>query len=118
MPGNPNCEKRTHQCCQVNSSLSRQRRRTRGNRTSKPAAEDQARKELGYTYEFVELGGIATFDGLTRALAIEEQLFAMLDKCLKRLLLVRGLKSISGTSSSGPRRELQGPRKPRDRQPT
>jgi hypothetical protein len=35
-----------------------------------------------------------------RDLAIEEQLCAMIDKCLKRLLIVRGLKPISATLSS------------------
>jgi hypothetical protein len=80
------------------------------------AAEDQVRKELGYTYEFVEIGEVATFDGLTQDLAIEEQLFAMIDKCLKRLLLVKGLKSISGTSSSAPTPRIAGPRKSRDQQ--
>ena len=47
-----------------------------------------------------KVSGSPTFDGLTNDLAIEEQLCAMIDKCLKRLLIVRGLKPISATSSS------------------
>jgi len=49
------------------------------------------------------------FNTLSRDLRIEELLDDRIDKCLKRLLLVRGLKSISGSSSSVPRRRIAGP---------
>jgi hypothetical protein len=75
------------------------------------AVEDQAREELGDTYEFVEIGEAATFAGLVQDLAIEEQLAAMINKYLKRLLFLRGLKSISGTSSSVPPARIAGPSK-------
>jgi hypothetical protein len=58
-------------------------------------AEEQARKELGEAYELVQVGSTATVDQLMRELEIQERLDAMIDKCVKRLLLLRGLKSIS-----------------------
>jgi hypothetical protein len=58
------------------------------------AAESQARNELGELYGLVEIGEAATLDGLLRALQVEERLDALIDRCIKRLLLVRGLKSI------------------------
>jgi hypothetical protein len=67
------------------------------------ATEDQARKEFGATYELVEIGETATIDGLMDELAVQDRLDAMLDKCLKRLLFLRGLKSISATPSSAPK---------------
>jgi hypothetical protein len=59
------------------------------------AAEAQARKELGETYELVEIGGEATLDRLMKELDIHDRLDAMIDRCLKRLLFVRGLKSLA-----------------------
>ncbi len=70
------------------------------------AAEDQARQELGDTYELVEIGETATVDCLMRDSEVEDRLDARIDKCLKRLLLWRGLKSISSTSSSTPPQRL------------
>ena len=75
------------------------------------AAEDQARKEFGDMYELVELGEAATIDGLTRELDIKERLNALIEKCLKRLLLVRGLKSISAAPSSASAKRIPGPSK-------
>jgi hypothetical protein len=37
---------------------------------------------------------MATFEGLMREWEVEERLGAMIDRCLKRLLFVRGLKSL------------------------
>jgi hypothetical protein len=70
------------------------------------AAENQVREELGELYSLVEMGDEATLEGLDRSLAIQERLDSMIDKCLKRLLFVRGLKSISTASSSPPRERL------------
>jgi hypothetical protein len=58
------------------------------------AAEAQARQEFGEHYGLVELGDEATFEGLAKQLAILERLDSMIDRCLKRLLLIRGLKSL------------------------
>ena len=73
------------------------------------AAKDQARKELGEIYGLVEVGEEATVDRLMKDLEVQERLDAMIDKCLKRLLFVRGLKSISGAPASAPRERLAGP---------
>jgi hypothetical protein len=75
------------------------------------AAKDQARKELGDTYELVEIGETATVDGLLRDLGVEERLDAMIDKCLKRLLFLRGLKSLSTAPSSAPPQPIPVPRR-------
>jgi len=66
------------------------------------AAEDQTRKDLGANYELVEIGEVATVDRLLQDLAVVERLDAMIDKCLKRLLFLRGLKSLRPVSSSPP----------------
>jgi hypothetical protein len=74
-------------------------------------AQDQVRKELGDTYELVELGGVATFDGLTKALDVEERLDAAIARCLKQLLLVRGVKSVAATpAAASPKRALAPPK--------
>jgi hypothetical protein len=46
---------------------------------------------------------------LMKDLAVEERLDAAIDKCLKRLLFVKGLKSISASSSSAPPKRVAGP---------
>ena len=75
-------------------------------------AKDQAQKELGDIYELIQAGEATTFDGLTKELEIQERLDAAVSRCLKRLLLVRGIKSISDTPlpTSRPKR-LTGPSK-------
>jgi hypothetical protein len=74
-------------------------------------AERQARKELGEVYELAEIGKTATVDGLLRALGVEERLDAMIDKCLKQLLFLRGLKSLSVASSSAPSQSIPKPQR-------
>jgi hypothetical protein len=66
------------------------------------AAEEQAREELGEKYELVEVGEAATVDRLLRDFGVEERLDAMIDKGLKRLLFLRGVKSLSTAPSSAP----------------
>jgi hypothetical protein len=73
------------------------------------AAESQARKELGELYALVEMGDEVTVDRLIRYLHVFERLDAMIDKSLKRLLLIRGLKSMSFASTSVPPERLPGP---------
>ena len=58
------------------------------------AVEDQARKDLGANYVLVEIGETATMERLLQDLAVEERVDAIIDKCLKRLLFLRGLKSL------------------------
>ena len=74
-------------------------------------AQDRVRKELGDTFELVEIGEAATFDGLKNELDIRERLDALIEKCVKRLLLVRGFKSVSAAPSSEIPRRVSGPSK-------
>jgi hypothetical protein len=77
------------------------------------AAHEEARKELGAMYRFVEIGKAATSNGLLEDLELEERLDGLIDKCLKRLLFLRGLKSISASSSasSAPQARISRPSK-------
>jgi hypothetical protein len=73
------------------------------------AAEEQARKELGDRYALVEIGEAATLGHLLKDLQVEERLDAMIDKCLKRLLFLRGVKSLSSAASSAPPQPVAEP---------
>jgi len=73
------------------------------------AAETQARNELGEQYALVEMGEEATVDCLMKELEVQDRLDSMIDKCLKRLLFVRGLKSISSAPAPAPRPRIAGP---------
>jgi hypothetical protein len=78
---------------------------------------DHARKKLGKDFRLVEIGDTATVEGLLRDLQIEERLDALIDKYLKRLLFLRGLKSISHQPPLQPLSSvLQVPRELRNRQ--
>ena len=73
------------------------------------AAESQAREELGELYDLAEMGEEVTIDGLMRDLMVQERLDAIIDKCLKRLLFLKGLESLGSSASPPPR--LTGPSK-------
>jgi len=64
------------------------------------AAQEQAQKELGEAYKLVEIGETASFDQLVTELKVMEYLDSLIDRLLKRLLYLRGLKSISPASCS------------------
>jgi hypothetical protein len=71
------------------------------------AADEQAQKELGLFYELTKLGEVATIDYLQNELSLIDRLDGMIDRCIKRLLPARGLKSISpsaSTAASGTKR--------------
>jgi hypothetical protein len=74
-------------------------------------ADSEAQEELGESYEFVEIGSAATCGGLTSELEIQERLDAAIAKCLKQLLMVRGVKSITAASSSESPKRVTGPSK-------
>ena len=75
------------------------------------AAEHRAQKELGNAYELIKVGDAATFDGLEKELDIDERLDAAIARCLKQLLLVRGVKSVSATpTSESPKHALEPPK--------
>jgi hypothetical protein len=73
------------------------------------AADDIARHELGDMYELAKMADTVTVACLMKDLAVEERLDAAIDKCLKRLLFVKGVKSISASSSSAPPKRVAGP---------
>jgi hypothetical protein len=56
--------------------------------------EKAARKALGKDLVLVEIGDIATTGHLLDELSIFDRLDASMDRCLKRLLMVRGIKSM------------------------
>jgi len=74
------------------------------------AAEEEARQELGDLYELAAIGKSATLEGLAEYLDIVDRIDAKIDKLLKRLLFLKGLKSISESPSlPSPQRRLPGP---------
>jgi len=75
------------------------------------AAEKQAREELGDIYQLIDIGEPATVEGLMKELDIKERLDGLISKCLKQLLMARGVKSLSTASSSVPTPQISGPRK-------
>jgi hypothetical protein len=75
------------------------------------AAKEQARQELGDTYTLIDVGEPATIEGLVKELDIKERLDGSISKCLKQLLMVRGVKSLSAASSSVATPQISGPRK-------
>ena len=64
----------------------------------------QTLKTLGDAFELVEIGEAATFDGLTKELETQERLDAAINRCLKQLLMVRGVKSIAAAPPSAAKR--------------
>lgn len=73
------------------------------------AADEIARNELGDLYALATMADKVTVACLMKDLALEERLDAAVDKCLRRLLLVKGFKSISVSSSSAPPKRVAGP---------
>lgn len=71
-------------------------------RAEQQAAKKQAKKELGEDYNLVELGDAVAIDQLLDELSVVDRLDGMIDRYLKRLLFVRGLKSLSSGSSTAP----------------
>jgi hypothetical protein len=74
-------------------------------------AEEQARQELGDIYELIDIGEPTTIKGLMAELDVKERLDSSINKCLKQLLTVRGIKSLSSSSSPAATRQIAGPRK-------
>jgi hypothetical protein len=72
---------------------------------------DSEAQEDGESYEFVEIGSAATFCGLTSELEIQERLDAAINRCLKQLLMVRGVKSVAAEPPSASPKRIIGPTK-------
>ena len=70
------------------------------------AADDQARAELGAAINLVELGDVVTYGYLKEQLGIMEQLEAMIARAYKKLLYVRGIKSMSPSVAATPPQPL------------
>ena len=60
----------------------------------------EARTELGPAIELVEIGDVATIEYLEKELGIRERLHGMIARLEKRLLYLRGIKSISASSAT------------------
>ena len=61
-------------------------------------ATERAKAELGAWLELIEIGEIATTEYLLQELDIIERINGMIDRCIKRLLMIRGAKSLSESS--------------------
>jgi len=66
------------------------------------AADEQAKAELGDAIELVELGDVVTYEFLEKQLAIMERLEVMIARAYKKLLYVRGVKSMSFSTAAAP----------------
>jgi hypothetical protein len=64
------------------------------------AVENEAREELGDDYKFIEAGKDTTLDEVIANFDVEARLDSMIDACVKRLLHLRGFKSLSSSTSS------------------
>jgi len=78
---------------------------------ARKAALAQAQEELGDRYIFVEMGSTVTLEQTFKDFEVEERFDAMIEKLLKRLLFVKGLKSLPSAASSAPVPRITGPRK-------
>jgi hypothetical protein len=75
------------------------------------AEDDEARQELGDLYGLVAAGEVATISYLGGELNFRERLGEMIERCIKRLLHAKALKSISAPAASAPTRHLSTPLK-------
>jgi hypothetical protein len=71
-------------------------------RAATEAAKRETREELGEAMQLVEMGSEVTIERLFEELSVVERLDGMIDRAIKRLLLVRGVKSMSLSSSIAP----------------
>jgi hypothetical protein len=61
-------------------------------------ADQRAQRELAPVQELIDIGKAATPDELLKDLELFDRLDAAIARCLKQLLLMRGVKSISASS--------------------
>lgn len=69
-------------------------------RALRKEADERAGRELGGAQELVDIGEVATIDHLLEELALMERLDGMIERCVKRLLFIKGLKSVAASSSA------------------
>jgi len=71
------------------------------------AAESQWREEFGEEIcDLVDTGADATLDGLAKHLAVQQRLDAMIDGCIRRLLMVKGVKTLTSKPNPVGRQRL------------
>jgi hypothetical protein len=70
------------------------------------AAAEQASNEFKDVWDLVVIGEEATIEGLLRDLDVRDRLDAKIDRHLKRLLHLKGIKSISAATFSAPPKPL------------
>ncbi len=77
-------------------------------RTAQRQADEQrTRQEMGHAaFELARMSHIATTGYLLHELSIIDRIDGMIDRCLKRLLLVRGVKSISPSLSKAAPKQI------------
>jgi hypothetical protein len=74
--------------------------KSRERTAQRQAEEEKIRREMGdAAFELAGISYVATTGYLMHELSIIDRIDAMIDRCLKRLLLVRGVKSISPSLS-------------------
>jgi hypothetical protein len=71
-------------------------------RADTKAAEEEIENVLGDALALVEMGKPVTIEQLEKDLALNDRIDGMFDRCLKRLLMVRGVKSISPAVTTAP----------------
>jgi hypothetical protein len=59
------------------------------------AIDGIAKEELGEAMELIEMGDRASMEQLMSELSVVDRIDGMIERCIKRLLLVRGAKSMS-----------------------
>jgi hypothetical protein len=77
-------------------------------KAARKRAHKQAQDELEAAIELVELGDVVTLEHLEKRLAIRERLDGMITRTYKKLLYVRGIKSMSSSSEAIPPQRLLG----------
>ena len=80
-------------------------------KAAREAAKAQAREELGGRYRFVEMGEAATIPRMFEELEVEERLLGMIERCIKQLFHLKGLKSVISSSPSVSPLKIAGPPK-------
>jgi hypothetical protein len=64
-------------------------------RIDKKAAEAEAKEEFGHAPELIDLRELVEFEKLQQELSLVVQIDGMIDRSIKRLLMLRGIKSLS-----------------------
>jgi len=69
-------------------------------------SEEDGRAKVGDAWELVKIGEVATTEYLQGELSVEDRLDRMIERGLKRLLLVRGIKSMLPSAQPSPPTKL------------